>query len=144
MHTFFHSGIASLCTLQQYRKEAAEEAIFKKKGKIRRSLLSWAMDTYEHHARGERRGDHCNPYHSKVNPENHDLSNALDIVYGDSIGLGSKKAAVSSKEGVDRQRGDSDGVVVLICGSEKTSDSKESESKLSAFMLQAVNVPEHE
>lgn len=43
---------------------------------------------------------------------------------------------------MDQQGGDLDGVVVMKDGSDKKSDSEESDSELSAFLLAAENVSE--
>lgn len=54
----------------------------------------------------------------------------------------SKAAALCLDEGLEQQKGDTDGDVVMGGGYSMRSDSERSESELCAFTLEARNVPE--
>lgn len=94
------------------------------------------------HAESELRNDRCIRYYSYLTLESRDLPDPAAFAYVVSIALGSKKAAVFLERGLDQQKSDSEGDVVMRGGTKKKSDSKGSKSKLSAVMLVAGNVPD--
>lgn len=99
---------------------------------------------YVHHAGSVWRREHCIQYHSYSISENRDLLNAITFAYRDSAAFGSRKAALSLKEGLDQQEGDSDGDVMMRGGSNREWDSAKSDSELFAFTVGAKSVPEND
>lgn len=93
------------------------------------------------HTESERHRTHCLGYHSYLTLKSHDLSDAVALDSGDSIALVSKKFAVSLKGRLAHQELSLDGDAVMGDRSKKRSDSKESESELSTFIIEMENAP---
>lgn len=84
------------------------------------TLRTFVFVTHEYvqHAGRELRGNHCIPNRSYLVLENHDRPDAIGFVYGDSMALGSRKAAMSLQKGPDKQAGDSEENMMMRGGSE--------------------------
>lgn len=97
---------------------------------------------YVQRAGSERRVEYCIRYHRDLTPEKRDLTDAIPLVYGESVALGSEKAAVFLERDRDNLKRPSDGNAQMKDGANRSSNSKKSDSELSAFVLEARHAPE--
>lgn len=123
----------------QERKEWLQRAFVMERIKIALSSVTVGHG-FVKHGGSECRESHCHWYQMYRIPENHNLPDAIEISYGESIHVGSRANALSV-----RKVGDSREVNVDVGNSKKQSseDNDEMNSELSTSSLETRSIPEN-
>lgn len=100
-------------------------------------IFDFVSYKYVQHAESGRREDCSNRYRSHLNPKNRDMPDEKAFAHEKIMALGLKKTALYLEGGLDQQNGDPYGGVVTEGGL----NSEKSDSGLSAFLVEAANVP---